>query len=331
MSLFPDRSPSAEAALRDLQSHRPTARRAAAEALADVDDPNLLPRAREGLIKATGDLRPDVRAAAAVSLGELGGDDAVDALISCLDDGNSEVRQVAAVALGTIGDNKAVPALIKALASDAPDLRFQAVTSLAEVDSDAAREPLLAILDRDDDAEVIAAAAIALGAIGEKRAADKLAAMIPDHGARVVFDLGYALADLGDPRAAEVLADYARSAELGWDAITALEKLGSPEAEAALRQALPENRGNPALPLRAAAALLRADPGEEVAGEARATLLGGLKARRIDHRGLTIELLGEVGGSWAVAPLEDLRRRWTSRRLRSEIDEALSHLRDSDS
>jgi HEAT repeat protein len=147
----------------------------------------------------------------------------------------------------------------------------------------------------------------------------------------VVFDLGYALADLGDERAVPILADYVRSSELGWDAIAALEKLASPAAVETLATALPTNRANPVLPLRAAAAILRLAPGASTSDEARATLLAGLKARRIDHRGLAIQLLGEIGGDWALEPLDSLRKRWTSRRLRADIDEALGNLRDRQS
>ena len=330
--LFPDRSPSPEAALRDLKDGRPSARQAAAETLGDVRDPEMAPRARAALIRATDDLRPEVRATAALALGDIGGEEVAAALIRCLDDGNSEVRQSAAVALGSLGDKSAVSALIGALRDGPPDLRFQAATSLAELDPSSAREPLLAALE-DDDAEVIAAAALALGAIGEQRARDRLAELIPKHGPKTAFDLAYALADLGDVRAADTLGQYMADDSFGWDAIVSLEKLAETEAgrdhaERHLTELLQRKNLSPPLGLRAAAVLLRHGSSAASATHGRRTLLEGLRARKLEHRGLSIELLAEVGGPWAREPLERLRGRWSSRRLHDEIDDALAALSD---
>jgi len=331
---FPDRAPTVAAALRDIGSGRPAARCAAAQVLGDVRDSETAPEARAALVRACEDLSPEVRAAAALALAELGGDGAAAAIVRCLDDGNSEVRQSAAVALGALGDPSTVPALIEALASGPADLRFQAATSLAEIDPSSAREPLLAALD-DDDAEVLAAAAIALGAIGEQRARERLVALIPEHGPKTAFDLAYALADLGDARAASTLATYLGDDTFAWDAIVSLEKLGAAEAggaEAArlLAEVLEGPTASPAMRARAAAAVLRLRPSPADGELARRALIEGLRARKLEHRALAVELLGEVGGTWAREPLERLRQKWFSRALREEIDDALARLHDDE-
>jgi hypothetical protein len=67
------------------------------------------------LIQALGDSDWDVRRAAAEALGKLGDPQAVPALIQALGDSDVGVRRAAAEALGKIGDPQAVPALIQAL------------------------------------------------------------------------------------------------------------------------------------------------------------------------------------------------------------------------
>jgi len=327
--LFPDGVPTAEAALRDLTSEKHRVRRAAAEALGDVSDDELVPRAREALIRATDDLRPEVRSAAVLSLGELGGKEAAEAITRCLDDGNSEVRQSAAVALGSAGDLSSVPALIKALEEGSADLRFQAATSLAEVDANAAREPLLARLQHEDDAEVVAACALALGAIGEHRAIEPLSALLDKHGRKTQFDVAYALADLGDERAAEPLASFLGDEIFGWDAIVAMEKLAPTLVSAPLAATFAGQARPNALTIRAAGAVLRLGEGTR-AKPARDFLISGLGARKVEHRGLAIELLGELGSTWALEALAGFRGKWAARRLRDEIDAALSEIRDRD-
>jgi hypothetical protein len=80
------------------------------------------------------------------------------------------------------------------------------------------------------------------------------------------------------------------------------------------------------LVLRAAAAILALDPDNPAAESARARLLAGLSARKREHRGLAIDLLARVGGSWAVAALERLRGRRAGKPFQEELSEALARL-----
>jgi hypothetical protein len=216
-----------EAALRDLESTRDRVRVQAAHALGDVVAPEARERAVPALIRALDDARPEVRTEAALSLGDLESEAAVSALAARCTDGAPAVRQAALIALGKLGFTSAFEAVARALAEGPPDVRFQAATSLAEIDAERAREPLLAALD-DSDGEVIGAVAVALGAIGERRAIARLAALL-DTWTRpeTRFDIAYALADLGDARAVDVLGGFVDDRRVAWDAIDALERLGT--------------------------------------------------------------------------------------------------------
>jgi putative heme-binding domain-containing protein len=73
----------------------------------------------------------EVRAAAAVALGRIGGDQAKRALISALDDADVEVRQLAANALGSLRATSAVPALLEAWKR--PETRSEALAALTRM------------------------------------------------------------------------------------------------------------------------------------------------------------------------------------------------------
>ncbi|WP_428261861.1 HEAT repeat domain-containing protein [Haliangium sp.] len=351
-----------EAALRDLGSKSDRVRAQAANALGDVHTPEQRAQAVPALIQTLADRRPEIRSEAALALGELDSADAVDPLVACFDDPVPVVRQAAAIALGRLALPAAFESVARALREGPPDLRFQAATSLAEIDPERAGSVLLDALD-DDDGEVVAAAALALGAVGETRARERLAELLDTWSRpRTRFDLAYALADLGDARALDVLATFLDDDGLAWDAIEALERLAGtlpgagadgrvPGKTEPARSASPDHADDVPSPaelragaavyiapllskrgvaamikLRAAAAVLALDPDNPAAEPARAALLAGLRARKRERRGLTIELLARVGGPWAIAPLQALRARRAGRPFHDEIDDTLARL-----
>ena len=314
-----------EAALRDLHSKNPRTRAVAAHALGDVTDPTERQKAVPALIEALRDPRPEVRTEAAFALGELSSEAAVEPLAISLDDPTPVVRQGCAMALGKLGFDAGFAPLAKALKDGPADVRFQAATSLVEIDPARAYEPLVAALD-DDDAEVAGAAAVGLGAIGDPRAADRLAGLLDHHARRTRLDAAYALADLGDRRGLEVLLGAASDPELGWDALDGLGRIGRPDDADAVAELMTPELDMP-LALKASALLLRLDPGHRAAVNARDTLLRGLELRKLEQRGLAVQLIGQVGGRWALAALQDLRRKRRGKHLQDEIDEALAALR----
>lgn len=323
MTFFSSTTITTDAALRDLSSPRERARIAAASALAGAEASR---RAEvcEALIRALDDTSAEVRSAAALSVGDLGDGGATEALVARLDDGAPSVRQCAAIALGRLKAEGAFSALAEKLADGPPDLRFQAATSLVEIDPERAVAPLIQALS-DPDSEVVGAAALALGSTGDPRATEPLVAQLGHPAKRTRFDVAYGLAELGDPRAAGPLAEAAGERDLSWDAIEALEALGRPAAGALAGQV---NRPvDVEHQLRAAAALLAVAPGHEAADRARRVLVQGLSSYRPARRGLAVQLLGRVGGPWAVAALEKLEHRRAGRALASDIAAALARSR----
>lgn len=322
--MFPSSTITFEAALRDLAQGSPKARAAAAHALGDVEDPAEKRRALEALLRAAEDDRPEVRAEACASLGDLGEAGAVPALIKRLDDGNTAVRQNAAIALGSLGAHaqaEGFEALREALRGGPADLRFQAATSLAEIDAARAFEPVLAALD-DADAKVAGAAAVSLGAMGDARALDPLVAKLDHADAATRFDVGYALSELGDARGRSALIDGLNDIDRAWDAVTALARLATPDDAEALGRALTNKRTPPEATVLAAGTLLKIAPGGAHHDAARRVLLAGLGARKTHVRGIAVEQLGEVGGAWAVAPLEKLAATGKGRELAEAIEVA---------
>jgi HEAT repeat protein len=120
------------------------------------------------LIASLGDSDPDVRAAAAFALDEIGtpAAPALPALIECLGDENDRAGAGAAYALGAIGE-PAVEPPIAAVRDEDARVRARACKALESVGEPAARAvPALTECLRDGDPKVRAAAAWALGAIG---------------------------------------------------------------------------------------------------------------------------------------------------------------------
>jgi HEAT repeat protein len=325
--LFPSQTITLEAALRDLAQGSPKSRAAAAHALGDVEEPTERRRAVEALIAAIEDDRPEVRAEACSSLGELGDAGALAGLIRRLDDGVAGVRQAAAIALGSLGHAEGFAPLAEALRTGPADLRFQAATSLAEIDAARAYDPLIAALG-DGDAQVAAAAALSLGAIGDARAIEPVAALLDHREPATRFDAGYALAELGDARGRAVLTAALGDADRAWDAVAALAKLATPDAAEALGRALVSRHTPPEATVLAAGSLLKIAPLGAHHDAARRVLLAALTARKVHVRGIAVEQLGEIGGAWATAPLDKLARSGKGAELQDSIAAALRAIGD---
>lgn len=315
-----------EAALRDVAASRDARQRcAAAHALGDVTAPDDRRRAVEVLIAALDDAHPDVRAAAALSLGDLGDHEAVEPLIAALDNGVPLARQAAAMALGKLGAARAFEALAAQLREGPPDMRFQAATSLVEIDAERSYDLLVAALD-DADAEVAGAAALGLGAVGDPRAVGHLAGRLDHPAPKTRFEIAYALAQLGSDRGWRQLVDGLSDDELGWSAIEMLERLNARAALDALLDFALGRKGTRVNRVRAAAAVLALAPDHPRAGDAHGALHKALRSFKLEVRALAVQELGRVGGEAAAGPLQALRAGYFGRGLRDEIDAALARV-----
>jgi HEAT repeat protein len=325
VSYFPQTTITLDAALRDLTTSRsPKARAEAAHALGDVVDPVERARAGAALIAALDDDRPEVRTEAAASLGEIGDAGAVAPLVKRLDDGSPTVRQAAAIALGTLRAADGFAPLVTALHEGPADLRFQAATSLAEIDPVAAYDPLVAALD-DSDPQVLGAIALSLGALEDGRAVGHLARLLEHAAATVRFDAAYALSQLGDGRGRSALRDGIADVERAWDAVIALETLGTPADADAIADALTLRGVPPEVQVRAAGALMRIPSSHRDA--ARRVLAAALGARKLEVRGLAVEEIGRSADPvWGIPLLRDLRGRRKGRDLVDAIDDAIAQL-----
>jgi HEAT repeat protein len=325
VSYFPQTTITLDAALRDLTSRSPKARAAAAHALGDVVDPVERARATAALIVALDDDRPEVRTEASASLGEVGDASAVAPLVKRLDDGSPPVRQAAAIALGSLRASDGFAPLAAALKSGPADLRFQAATSLAEIDPIAAYDPLVGALD-DGDPQVLGAIALSLGAIEDGRAVGHLARLLDHRDAGVRFDAAYALAQLGDGRGRGALRDGIAVMSRAWDAVIALETLGTPADADAIADALTGRGVPPEVQVRGAGALLRIESAHRDA--AKRVIAAALGARKLEVRGLAVEELGRssADAAWAIGLLRDLRGRRKGRDLIDAIDDAIAQL-----
>jgi HEAT repeat protein len=301
-----------------VQARNPRARIAAVAALANPGD--RVQEAIAALRAATSDLRPEVRATACLSLGEIDSAESAEIVALCLDDGDMEVRQNAAIALGTLGRIEGFEPLLQALQTGPADLRFQAATSMVEIDTSRSFDPLMTALADEADPEVLGALALALGAIGDKRCADAIARLLEHEQSRTRLDAGYALAELGDPRGIEVLAAAALASEGSWDAVTALAGLGK-VALPALQKLVSDSKAPRTGLILASAAVLRHEPDDAVA---RSILLGALRASKLELRGLATEQLREVGRQWALPGLRALQRSFRGRKIRDAVDEAIA-------
>jgi HEAT repeat protein len=226
-----------------LQDEDKYVRRHAAEALSNLGDISAVP----ALIVALQDEDKGVRQNAAIALGKIANNSAVPALIVALQDEDKYVRRNAAEALGKIANNSAVPALIVALQDEDKGVRQNAAIALGKLDESSAIPALITALQ---DKSVRLYAAVALGKLGDSSAIPELVANLENPIWWIHLDVALALGKLNTKEAiaalqqsATIVSDIKPRLELSWysaedkqELITLLEKIGTPEALAALAE-----------------------------------------------------------------------------------------------
>jgi len=153
-------------------------RKAAAEALSQIDDPRVI----KPLVDALAD--KDVQATASRSLAHVKDPRVIELLVPMLKHEDAATRSHAAEAVGKLRDAR-VPALLQSLLDDdESSVRLAVVNSLRMTHSVAVVAPLIAAL-QDDDPAVRTAAASALGSVKDARAVEALIELVGTDDAAV--------------------------------------------------------------------------------------------------------------------------------------------------
>jgi HEAT repeat protein len=314
-----------EAAIRDLQHPKPSIRLLAAEALGHPL-PHEAPRAQAALRRQLEDESPEVRYRVALSLGSLEDQEAVPLLMKMVQEEAEPLpRQAVISALGEIGDQRATECLLAALQQDSADVRFHAVSALAQI-APRAIAPYLHELLHDADPTIRASAAAVIGDLADRRFAESLADRLEHELGTVRFEIAIALTRMGDSRGHGVLAEFINHKDFGMVAVEYLFRFPKQSAIPVLHQVLTRWGSSALSKVWAAGALARL---EEQRG--REALLKLLRHHDSMVQGLCIQVLGDIGTSWARETLKKLldsppRRRW--KKWREEINEILEKKRE---
>jgi HEAT repeat protein len=151
------------------------------------------------------------------------------------------------------------------------------------------------------------------------------------HGeASTRFDVAYALAELGDPHGRDVLVAAFADEGRAWDAVNALTRLATADDAEVLGRALTSKHTPPEATVLAAGAIFKIAPHGAHHDAARRVLLAALSARKTHVRGIAVEQLGEIGGAWAIAPLEKLAKTSKGAELLEVIAAALRDIEARD-
>lgn len=194
--------------------------------------------AREPLLTALSDPDPSVRATAATALGNLEVPEALEPLTErALEDPRWEVRFAAVGALAKFGD-AALGVIIRALGDEDYWVRWQAVTALGQNGSERVI-PLLVRQLREHRWRIREAAACALGKLRATEAVKPLLGLLRrDEEVMVQVAAAQALGEIGAPAAVGPLnrALNGESHRLRAAARQALERIGTPGAQAVLEK-----------------------------------------------------------------------------------------------
>jgi HEAT repeat protein len=213
-----------DAAIRDLESARPEVRVSAIEDLVrhGRTGEEIHARAVKLLVARLTDAHPRVRSAAAIALGDLEAEDAVDALVKAIDDDDAHVRQMALNALGEIEHEDALPRVRRALRDARPEVRYQAIIAFARIAKEdaAIADALLDATQDDDDAIVHIALRLAEERLDAKKPVDhrmivRANALLSSPSSHVALVAAIVLAKSKDERGHDLVLRVVRGEKVG--------------------------------------------------------------------------------------------------------------------
>lgn len=198
------------ASFRDLESKRSDVR---ASAIVDVTrhartDAAVRRDAVLALTTKMEDPAAEVRAGAAVALGDLGAVESIEVLLGAVDDPHPHVRQMALNALGELGDPRAIGRLERATTDDRAEVRYQAVIALSRLAPPAGvDQPRLWLMASNDEDEAVRHIALRLaeehveaGGSLDERLVMRAATLLADEHVDVAMAAAILLAKANDDR-----------------------------------------------------------------------------------------------------------------------------------
>ncbi|MDW7725692.1 MAG: HEAT repeat domain-containing protein [Candidatus Methanoperedens sp.] len=177
-------------------------------------------------------LRASLRLDVCWLIPRLGMEEATDVLKSLMSDASEEIRAEAALGLGLVSQEDAVEVLLNALKQDgSKSVRLAVLHALGMLSSPQSTVGIMRVLHNpEEDAEVRADAAEALAHINEERIVDVLIESLQDNSPLVRYSAAYALGEQGDNRALpalrEVVSRDHTTTPWGSVASCALESIG---------------------------------------------------------------------------------------------------------
>ncbi len=284
-------------------------------------------RAVQPLLRAMRDDSYVVRGAAARALGNLGyplAAEAVETLLDGVEDEEQFVRQEVSHALERLAGPESLDSFIAALSHQRPAVRLTAVRVLARLEDDLARSALIAALG-DEDEEVRAEVTMFVKGLGSQEMGQWLGKALErqDNFAAQLAAAHLAgemkLSSLLDPLAALLVRD---------DVVPAVRQ----EARQALRNMREFIDPKRALDQLASTNTAERDRAINLLGiqggpEAVDALLGMLKSEEPFLLRRVVAALGDSGDARAIPALEFLLQKTEDRRLREQIERTLRALK----